>query len=156
MNLTTITTYSKAEAEKLALVTINQIAEGTRSATDVLAECTYIEVALSQIEEMAKPIAVEEVQRTGTATIKGVKLEVVEAGVKYDYSHDAIWQGLQDQIEQLKEAQKQHENLLKTVPDALSGKALIEATNPDTGEVYTLRRPAKSSTTTIKATLNKC
>jgi hypothetical protein len=154
-NLSNITTYSKTEAEKMATVTINQINGGIISATEAVAECTYMEAVIEQVKKAAKDAAVNEIIKSGTTVCKGVKLEVIEAGTKYDYSGDQYWQALSERINSLSELRKEHEALLKLAPDALSGKPPLEFTNPETGEIYTLRKAVKSSTTTIKATLTK-
>jgi hypothetical protein len=82
--------------------------------------------------------------------LKGMKVETSELGTKY------IWDNVNDpKYVELKDAKKfaddnlkAREEFLKTLP--IEG---VEQLDPDTGEVYRIYRPGKSSTTGIKITL---
>lgn len=80
------------------------------------------------------------------------KLELAEAGIKYDYSqcNDEIHKKLSEQIESFKGLLKDRETFLKTVPE--SGLSVF---NEQTGELTTIYPPSKSSTSTYKITLKK-
>jgi predicted heme/steroid binding protein len=80
-------------------------------------------------------------------TSSGAKIEVIETGVKYDYSNDLKWQELNQKAEEAVEARKKHEDVLKRIP---AGKLLVDE---DTGE--TLIGPSKTSTSSYKVTLAK-
>jgi hypothetical protein len=77
-------------------------------------------------------------------TAFGIEFSEMEAGVKYDYSETESWVRLQDQIDNLKEKQKEVEAFCK----ALKSKATI--LDEETGELADFYPPSKSSTTTIK------
>ena len=82
--------------------------------------------------------------KDGKLTAFGVDFSEMEAGVKYDYTETPSWVKLQDQIDALKEKQKEIEATCKT----LKGK--ISILDEETGELNDFYPPAKSSTTTIK------
>lgn len=86
--------------------------------------------------------------KTG-ATIRGVKIQVKEAGVKYNYSNTEIWNETNEEIKQMTEVRKSLEGRLK----AIKGKENIVDDN--TGEVIELNEPIKTSTTTIAITFPK-
>lgn len=80
-------------------------------------------------------------------TSNGTVLEVVESAVKYDYSHDAEWKMLQEEIDILTARRKEREAILKTAKEGQ--EKVIE----DTGELITGAN--KKSKTTYKITLAK-
>lgn len=77
-------------------------------------------------------------------TAFGIEFSEMEAGVRYDYTETENWVSLQDQIDHLKEKQKEVEAFCK----ALKTKASI--LDEETGELDDFYPPSKSSTTTIK------
>jgi hypothetical protein len=98
---------------------------------------TLIENALNEISNFEKnPI------------IKGSEFSIVEAGVKYDYSdcNDIEYNTLTTQIEALKSTLKERETFLKAI------KQPMQMIDENSGEVYTINPPKKSSTTTLKVT----
>ncbi|HEX2532813.1 MAG TPA: hypothetical protein VHK69_03700 [Chitinophagaceae bacterium] len=78
-------------------------------------------------------------------TPSGAKLEVCEAGVSYDYAHDASWRFLTGQIARLTEERKALEEKLRKVAP---GKMAVD---PETGEI--LEGPRKTSKSTYRITL---
>lgn len=77
------------------------------------------------------------------------KMEQIETGVKYDYSEcgDSQLQDMYATLSNLKADIKDREALLRCIPE---GQTIADA---DTGEV--LRRPHRTSKTTIKVTFKK-
>lgn len=80
-------------------------------------------------------------------TARGVKFEVAETGVSYDYSGNPAWVAAKQQEEQAKAIRTEIEQRLKFIP---AGKSLVDE---DTGEI--LCGPAKTSKSSIKVTLPK-
>lgn len=80
-------------------------------------------------------------------TPNGTLIETMEAGVKYDYSHDEEWRGLDAEIKRLTEARKAREAVLKIARDGQ------QAVDEATGELVTGAN--RSSKTTFKVTLAK-
>jgi hypothetical protein len=74
----------------------------------------------------------------------GVDFSEMEGGVKYDYSETESWVNLQNQIDALKEKQKDVEAFCKAL------KAPVKMLDEETGELMDFCPPSKSSTTTIK------
>ena len=87
----------------------------------------------------------------GLVTASGVKIELAEVGVKYDYSqcNDYEYSCLLEQKLFLDEKLKERENFLKMLPK--SGTSIIT----ELGEVIMVYPPSKSSTSSIKTTISK-
>lgn len=94
--------------------------------------------------------------------VYGADVSSFETGVQYDYSNDPIWNDLQNRMEALKTLTKQHEELLKNLPDTsklapheVDEAALVRLIDPNTGEEYKPNRPIKTSTTSLKISFPK-
>jgi|GEM_PF-1031594 len=81
--------------------------------------------------------------QTGT----GAKIELCEAGVVYDYSHNAEWRALEAGIAELAQRKKELEQKLRNLGP---GKAAVD---PETGEVF--EGANKKSKSTYRITLAK-
>ena len=73
--------------------------------------------------------------------------KVAEVVTKYDFSATKQWVDLQDQIDELKEKQKEVEKFCKGI------KNKTITVDEETGESFEFYPPAKSSTTSIKKTI---
>lgn len=82
----------------------------------------------------------------GECTVLGFKISQMEGGTKYDYSGcgDIEWERWEAQVKSATESRKGREEFLKVL------KAPVTLVYEETGEVYTVHPPVKSSTTTIK------
>jgi len=80
-------------------------------------------------------------------TNSGAKLELCEAAVQYDYTHDATWRMIDEEIKLLEEQKKAREEVLRKIP---AGRMAVD---PETGEV--LEGALKSSKSTYRITLAK-
>lgn len=136
-----------------------QIAQLAKNSVDaVLEEGNVFQVAeaIAAMDEFVKTVRKDErfidfvrdelIKNNGTLeTTSGAKIELCEAGVTYDYSHDATWCMIDEQIKQLQEQRKsREEELRKLAPGRL-------AVDPETGEV--LEGPLKTSKSTYRITL---
>ena len=136
-----------------------QIAQLAKNSVDaVLEEGNVFQVAeaIAAMDEFVKSMRKDErfidfvrdelIKNNGTLeTTSGAKIELCEAGVTYDYSHDATWCMIDEQIKQLQEQRKsREEELRKLAPGRL-------AVDPETGEV--LEGPLKTSKSTYRITL---
>lgn len=94
-----------------------------------------------------------EIQKFGKdyKTSTGTKLELTEAGTKYDFANcnDKIYFELLNEFESIKDKIKNREEFLKKVP--ASGIEIVD----ENGEVYLIFPPSKSSTSTYKVTIQK-
>lgn len=106
-------------------------------------------IATFKKDDKVKEITMREIEKyPKNHTWGDVKLEIVEAGVKYDYSEcgDSQLAELYRMRQALDADIKEREAFLKSVP--ISGVAI-----PDTGEM--VYPPEKTSKTTIKTTIKK-
>ena len=131
-----------------------------KSVDSVLEEGNVFQVAeaIAAMEEFVKSVRKDEryveflrdelIKNSGRLfTNSGAKIEVCEAAVVYDYSHDATWRMLDEEIKILQEQKRQREELLrKLAPGRM-------AVDPETGEV--LEGPLKTSKSTYRITLAK-
>lgn len=85
---------------------------------------------------------------------KGEKLAVgnfeitqKETGVRYDYSHDPVWNDLNEKLKTAKKALADREKRLKAAPkpDTLKGIKAETELDQDTGEVFEVLPPVKTS-----------
>jgi len=138
-----------------------QIAEmADQSVNNVLEEGHVFQVAeaLAAMEEFVKHVRKDErfvqflrdelAKHHGKLiTTSGAKVELCEAGVSYDYSNNAEWSDLDEQIRILTEQRKAVEEKLRMVAP---GKMAVD---PETGEV--IEGPMKSSKSTYRITLSR-
>lgn len=85
--------------------------------------------------------------KDGKAELIGMKLELTESGVKYDYSLNAKWNELTAEIEALNDKRKKMEAYIKTL------ETMKAEVDQETGEIIEWFPASKSSTTTIKRTI---
>jgi len=90
--------------------------------------------------------ALKQIEVTESTTYLGSKIEVVEAGTKYNYSENELWSELENEKEPIIKAQKELEELIK-----IATKKGVAISNPETGE--TILPVLKTSTTSLKITL---
>lgn len=80
-------------------------------------------------------------------TVSGACIELCEAAVSYDYSHDGTWKMIDEELGVLQQQRKcREEELRKLAPGRM-------AVDPETGEV--IEGPAKTSKSTYKITLGR-
>lgn len=139
----------------------SQIAGLAKGSVDaLLEEGNVFEVAeaIAAMEEFVKAVRKDEryidflreelLKNNGKLqTGSGAKIEVCEAGVNYDYSHDGTWRMIEEEIKSLQEQKKlREEQLRKLAPGRM-------AVDPETGEV--LEGAKKTSRSTYRITLAK-
>ena len=140
-------------------LTKKQVAEmADRSVQNVLEQENVFQVAeaLAAMDEFVKTIRKDEryvqflrdelTQHNGKlVTDSGAKIELCESGVSYDYSSNAEWRILDQQIQILAEQRERVEDKLRKVAQ---GKIMVDT---ETGEV--LEGPVKTSRSTYRITL---
>jgi len=133
---------TKANAEYIGTHIGNVVAEGNADPIDTLVRLTAIKLAVDTAVDAVKPSAIAEAHKYGKdgARSMDAKVEVVEAGVKYDYSNDSVWRDLKEKI-------KERETFLKGVKEAFEMRV--------DDELVTIYPPIRTSTTTTKVTLAK-
>jgi hypothetical protein len=110
-----------------------------------------LQAILSDIEIFCKEVVIGELEKHGgKLELYGASFQKKEAGTKYDYSqtNDHIHKHLTSALENSKKAVKEREDFLKSLP--ADGQQVVDE---DTGDVFKIYRPIKSSTTNIAVTL---
>jgi hypothetical protein len=123
----------------------SEVESGLYDPLKIWVQLNAIKKVIAGVEDRIKESAINERLKYGAEKeIFGVKISVIEAGVKYDYS--ACNDSTLDMIEQKKKFYeneiKERQKFLKSIP---KDKEFVD---PETGEV--LCAPSKSSTTTLK------
>ena len=144
--------------EGLSKTAIRDLAN--RSVKNVLEEGNVFQVAetLAVMEEFVKTVRKDEryiqflrdelVKHNGRLiTASGAKIETCEAGVTYDYSYNAEWRMLEDNIKLLQDQKKILEEKLRSIAPGRIG------VDHETGEV--LEGAQKTSKSTYRITLAK-
>ena len=129
-----------------------------KSVDNVLEEGNVFRVAeaIAAMEEFVKAVRKDEryvnflreelVKNNGRLyTNSGAKIELCEAAVSYDYSQDATWKMIDNEIKSLQEQKKLREELLRNIAP---GRMAVD---PETGEV--LEGAVKTSKSTYRITL---
>ena len=144
--------FSKRGAESLSKELSIKVKDGFENALHIQCAIKYYEEVFKQVKEEIKQDVATEFSKYGgrKAEAFGYSMQESESGVSYDYSTDAIWMGLNEELESLKEKLKQRESALKLIKD--KGNWVM---NPLTSELYEEVAPVKKSTTIIKFTLQK-
>ena len=116
-------------------------------------EIITMQKAIEKVFDAVKPtlseLARAEAEKHGKSfEFKGAKIECVEAGVKYDFSEcgHLDYSDLCEKINQLTEAKKNYEAMIKTYKEPQNLISL-------NGDVMTVYPPKKTSTSSIKVTL---
>lgn len=145
---------TKEERQSFALDLISKIENGEADPLKIHLQLKCAEDLIKQINAntIYKKALLDAAESYGQKSFEfhNSKVEVKEAGVKYDYSkcNDPEYVALAIQQTELDGKVKERESFLKSVPS----KGL-EIVNTETGETGTIYPPAKSSTTTVAITL---
>jgi hypothetical protein len=151
---TAISTLSQLPETKQQIETFaHSLEQGLNNGQIIASDLLRFQKAMEKVFEKIKPTLIEnalnEISKfEKNAVIKGSEFSIVEAGVKYDYSdcNDIEYNSLTTQIEALKSALKDRETFLKAI------KAPMQMIDENSGEVYTICPPKKTSSTTLKVT----
>ena len=145
---------TKTKVADFAAKLIQLNTDGHVDTLTALARLEFLAQIIDQVKTNYRTTAVDELDLYGPeaktgVTRFGVTFKQKETAVKYDFSQTAMWNGMEAEIESLKEAQKALEAQLKS----LKGKQSI--LDETTGEIMVLNPPIKSSKTTVEITLSK-
>ncbi len=151
---TAISTLSQLPETKQQIETFAySLEQGLINGQIIASDLLRFQKAMEKVFEKIKPTLIENAlneisQYEKNAVIKGSEFSIVEAGVKYDYSecNDVEYNSLTIQIEALKSTLKDRETFLKAI------KAPMQMIDENSGEVYTICPPKKTSSTTLKVT----
>ena len=105
---------TKAEISAKVSEIVADVQEGNASALRTYGQLNAIKKACEDAMKDILDSAINEREQWGKESrIFGVNIDIVEGGVKYDYSADKEWSDLQNQIDALKLEQKGRETILK-------------------------------------------
>ena len=131
------------------LVVANEMTEpilnGEVDAIEFIVRCQFGINVLTESMKIAKQNALKSF--TGSRTVLGAKVEVIETGIDYNYSANYEWKKLDDKIKKLIEKRKVIEEQIKT---ATKSNSMIL-----NGDEIIASPVTKESTTSIKITLGK-
>jgi hypothetical protein len=151
---TAISTLSQLPETKQQIETFAySLEQGLNNGQIIASDLLRFQKAMEKVFEKIKPTLIEnalnEISKfEKNAVIKGSEFSIVEAGVKYDYSdcNDLEYNMLNTQLEALKSTLKERETFLKAI------KAPKQMIDENSGEVYSVYPPKKTSSTTLKVT----
>ena len=151
---TAISTLSQLPETKQQIETFaHSLEQGLINGQIIASDLLRFQKAMEKVFEKIKPTLIENALNEisnfeKNPIIKGSEFSIVEAGVKYDYSdcNDLEYNSLSIQLEALKSTLKDRETFLKSI------KQPMQMIDENSGEVFTIYPPKKSSTTTLKVT----
>lgn len=141
---------TKTQIEELAKFGVDYVLE-TGDPTMVAEQISAMEAYIKAVkkDERFTEYVREELAKNGgkLTTASGAKIEMVEAGVSYDYSKDSHWNELSAYQDVITQELRALEDLLKTIPP---GKLLVDE---ESGVSFV--GPVKTSKSTYRVTLAK-
>lgn len=150
--------FSKSKVSEVQEDLASKVISGELDALKVQMAINFYEKIFDGLKEKIKPSVMKAFDPYGKeAELHGFKLESAEAGVKYDYSSDPIWQSLNEVVEFAKEKLKTRETQLKALklPNRDKNESNNMVLDPSTGELYEEFPPIKTSTSIVKFTLKR-
>jgi len=142
---------TKANAEMIGQKIAAACDDGDISTLDAVSRLHFFAKAVESAIELTKDAAKLELKKYPKegATVNGVLIELVETGVKYDYSADAQWRGLNDLVKEANANLRAREAFLKGI------KKAFDVVDKETGEVTTIYPPVRTSGDGPKVTIPK-
>lgn len=151
-NILSLFDTTKAERKSFVNVFIDELENGKVDPLQFLYNLKCMESVIKDIESNSifKDALINEASKYGKSfEFNNSTMSIQEAGTKYDFSvcNDYHLTELEQQASELDKSIKERKEFLKSVPEGFT--QYIE----ETGELVTLHRPAKSSTTIVKTIL---
>lgn len=142
---------SKEEQAVLSSAMINSVLDGEIDPIKAVVQAKSLVETLTLFlkDKGVNDLVILEVEKYGKQTSKdGATIAIKEVGSKWDYSEcgDPIYNRLSSQKAEIEEKLKERETLLKYTREPRT------EVDEETGEVYTVNPPSKSSTTSYAIT----
>ena len=142
---------SKEEQAVLSSAMINSVLDGEIDPIKAVVQAKSLVETLTLFikDKGVNDLVIREVEKYGKQTSKdGATIAIKEVGSKWDYSEcgDPIYNRLSSQKAEIEEKLKEREALLKATKEPRT------EVDEETGEVYTVNPPSKSSTTSYSIT----
>jgi len=151
INTLSILPSTKDEIQNFSIKIISELESGRINPLDLLKQIKCFEKVIEQTKDTLSKMAREEAEKYGAKNFdfKGVKIELAEVGTKYDYSkcNDFVMAKVSEDLAKLNETKKQRETFLKSLKDPIS---LIDE---ESGDVFQILPPVKSSSSSLKVTI---
>ena len=147
---------TKSQIKVIAQTTVNEILDGGKDIVQISEMLTKVQLLIKEMKDSSEfnDALIYEVTKFGRGYVTpgGTKMEVGEFGTKYDFSKcgDLIFDQLEQQQKSIDEAVKERKEFLKKVPS--EGMQVLDS---NSGEVITIYPPSKSSSTSVKFTIQK-
>jgi len=136
----------KANIELLANELTEGVSSGFVNPLEFLVKIEFLNKVLEQAKKQVKELASQNL--TQPLELFGAKVEVAEAGVKYNYSQNEQWRDIRVKMQPLEDELKAVEEQIKMATKI--GKSIVDES---TGEL--ISPVQKTSTASIKITLGK-
>ena len=147
---------TKSEQESLASYFVKNVLNGEISAIEAVVQMKSINDTISLFlkNNEVRKSAIRELDRYGkgeTPSYKGATIQIKETSVKYDFEgcNDPVWDKLNNAKKDIDEKIKNRESYLKLINGS---KTEIDE---ETGEIYTIYSPSRSSSTSYAITFKK-
>ena len=142
---------SKEEQAVISSAMINSVLDGEIDAIKAVVQAKSLVETLTLFlkDKGVNDLVLREVEKYGKQTSKdGATISIKEVGSKWDYSEcgDPIYNRLSAKKAEIEEKLKEREALLKVTKEPRT------EVDEETGEVYTVNPPSKSSTTSYSIT----
>ena len=142
---------SKDEQSVLSSAMINSVLDGEIDAIKAVVQAKSLLETLTLFlkDKGVNDLVLREVEKYGKQTSKdGATIAIKEVGSKWDYSEcgDTIYNSLSVKKAEIEEKLKEREAILKATKEQRT------EVDEETGEVYTVNPPSKSSTTSYAIT----
>ena len=138
---------NKGDIQALACDWTNQILAGNDDPIKIAIQIKKVQAVLDQVTAGIKDYVLSEAEKYGKGTeMDGVKIEISDLGVRYDYSacQDESWNEMKAELDHVTKNMKNREKFLIAIPD--------EGTvDPNTGAM--IYKPVRTGSRGIKMTI---
>ena len=142
---------SKEYIKDVTNAILQSVKEGYANALETKIKLKVLENVIKETFSILDSLARSEAEKHGEKTFEmlGAKVELAETGTKYDYAGcgDVIYARLVQESEALQAKIKEREAILKAI------KTTAHMVDEQTGEMFQVTAPVKSSTSSIKITI---
>lgn len=120
---------------------------------DLMVKLSALEKVCELVKEQIKQQALTELDKypQGKTIHLGANVDRKEVGVKWNYENSGAWVKMSKKAEEAIAKRKEVEKMAQTIPEGQS----VEIADTETGEMLTVSRGIKTSTTSLAVTLGK-
>lgn len=142
---------TKNNIYQAAMNIVEQCKNGEINPLELAVKLSALEKIIETIREgVSEDVLAELDKENGKTTMLSAKIQRKEVGVKYDYSEIPVIEMLKNQEGEIANRRKQFEKVAQTIPEGTEAQIADEVT----GEIFTVKRAAKTSKTSFSVTLS--